>query len=149
MSTTQESLDQAIETQPKDKKAPGGVKALAVFTYIGKVLLILLSLGFLVGLFVAEDYMVNKVADADQNSDAWVLETQILCLVYLISSIGAIIGVNKMKKGKKKGFYLHAISNVLLIAFLAYNANIVEWIIAGSLALFILLYLPFVGKLKN
>lgn len=149
MSTSEETIDLDEGQIANAKKSPGGVKALAIFTYIGKVLLILFSLGFLVGLFVAQDYMVNKVADADQSSEGWVLETKILCLVYLVSSVGAIIGVNKMKKGKKKGFYLHAISNALLIAFLAYNANIVEWIIAGSLALFILLYLPFVGKLKN
>lgn len=144
MSTSEE----ALESVSPGKKAPGGVKALAVFTYIGKVLLILLSLGFLLGMILSEDYFVNKLKNADQTTDQWLLETKILCLIYLISSVGAIIGVNKMRKGKKTGFFIHALSNLLLIGFLVYNANILELIIAGSLTLFILLYLPFLGKLE-
>ena len=145
MSNPEESVEALENDQPK--KGPGGVKAISIFTYLGKSLLILLALGLLIGLIVSKDYFVNKIKDADQNTDQWIMETQILCVVYLLSSIGAIIGVIKMRKGKRSGFFIHAISNIVLIGFLAYNANILEWIIAASLAFFIILYLPFIGKL--
>lgn len=125
----------------------GGIKALAVFTYVGKVLLLLASVGILVGLFVSEDMIVNKIKDADTSSDQWVLSTKILCIVYIFSSIGAWIGVNKMKKGKRLGFFIHAGSNLLLMGFLVMNANIVEYILAASLGFFILMYAMFLGKL--
>jgi hypothetical protein len=139
--------EEVIEN-PSEKKSPAGVKAISIFTFIAKSLLLLLSIGFLLGLFLAEDYMVNKIKDSEQSSADWLLETKIYCLVYILSCLGAIIGAVKMRKGKKKGFYLHAISNTLLIAFLVYNANIVEYIFAASLLFFIILYLPFMKKLS-
>ena len=148
MDATEQIID-SEELKVTEKKSPGGVKAIAVFSYIGKVLLILLSAGLLVGIFVSKDYMIDKVQNSDMSTEDWILRTIILCLIYIITSVVAMIGVRKMVKGKREGFFMHAGSNLVLIAFLFYGAGLFEYIIMAPLAFFILLYLPFIGKLKS
>ncbi|MBD3637654.1 MAG: hypothetical protein HUJ25_09895 [Crocinitomicaceae bacterium] len=145
--SSDEILEESVEYV--NKKGMGGVKSIAVFTYIGKLLLFLAATGVFVTIFISEDYMVNKVKDADISSDQWVLETKIYCLIIMLTSIGAIVGARKMTKRKRQGFFLHAASNIVFIAFLLYNANIAEFILAGVSVLFILLYLRYLKRLDQ
>lgn len=148
MSSSEEIIEPQ-EQQVPEKKSSGGIKAIAAFSYIGKILIILAALILLVGFVFFEEMTINKIENADQNTAQFILESKIFCLLYIFASIYALKGIRKMIKGQRKGFYIYVLSNIVTIALLAYNANMYEWIIAGSVAVFILLYLPFVRKLAK
>ncbi|UKN02875.1 hypothetical protein K6119_05025 [Paracrocinitomix mangrovi] len=131
------------------KNSPKGIKSITVFSYLGKVLLIILSIGFMLMLYYMNDMFVDDAQDAEMSTSEWLMWSYITCSLYIITAVVGWIGIRKMVKGKRKGFYMHTLANLTMVGYLLFRGNLLDYFIAAGLALFIFLYLPFLGKLKN
>ncbi|MCB9223464.1 MAG: hypothetical protein H6582_04740 [Crocinitomicaceae bacterium] len=114
-----DSFDEVLEESAQPKGVPGIVKTLAVISYIGNAIwgLLFLAVGLMVnslgGLFV------NRIESATLSSDQLMRNVMLVSLGIFIVCVINFIGALLMHRGKKRGFYFYAITN-LIWAYLIY-----------------------------
>lgn len=118
-----EAIDDVLEDSNMPQEVPSVVKTLAIFTYIGNGLLILLFLFVMamIETFIGE--FVNKVEGADIGTDTFITYFMVACGFIILLCIGSIIGAFQMTKGRKLGFYIYAALNAVWIVLLIYGGE--------------------------
>lgn len=133
--------DEVVEVSTEDSKPSGGIKILAALTYIAKGFVLLIFALTLVAVYTSEDLFIDKVPDSDMSTSEWLGMVKIMSLLFVLSSIGAIIGTLMMVKGKKIGFTIYGISSVLYcVIFFYLGIDIIGAILIGLALIFILSY---------
>lgn len=139
--------DEIVEGSNQDSKPSGGIKILAVLTYISKGFILLIFALTLVALFTSEDLFVDKKPDSDMSTTEWLFMVKIMSLLFVVSSIGTIIGALVMVRGKKKGFTIYGISSVVYcVIFFYLGIDIIGVILIGLALIFMLSYWRHVKK---
>jgi len=114
MSNSDEPIDQNATRKQRQRT----FQSFAMLSYIGNSIWGIL---FLI-LFVA--CIVNGQAVLREGDDASRITFYLIISALIVTaSLLCIIGVMRMKKGKKKGFYAYAIGNLVWIALLFYDST--------------------------
>lgn len=113
-----EAIDEVLEDSGPQGEVPGMVKTLAIFTYIGNGLLILLFAFVMAMMEQFIDEFINRIEGAEMSTDEFITYMMAACGFIIILCIGSIIGAFQMTKGKKWGFYVFAALNAIWILLL-------------------------------
>ena len=118
----------------------------AMLSYIGNSIWGILFLLLFIGCIINGEGMLREGDDTSR-----VTFYLIVSALILMASILCIIGVMRMKRGKKAGFYAYAFGNLIWIGLLFYDAGrygLVFPVLAGISAVFVIYYALRLPKLS-
>ena len=135
-----EEFDEVLESTERETKVPNVVKTLAIISYVGNSLygLLFLAMVFLVETF--KSMFVNKIENADLNTDQLMNIFVIVFVGIILSCIACIIGAFQMTKGRRWGFFLYAVANGLWAALLLYGGTLQGVVVGLSSIAFIVVF---------
>jgi len=142
MSNSEEILDQNKTRKEKQRT----FQSFTMLSYIGNAVWGILFLILFIACIINGEGMLEAGEDTSR-----VTFYLIVSALILIASILCIIGVMRMKRGKKAGFYAYAIGNLIWIGLLFYDAErygLVFPVLAGISAVFVIYYALRLPKLN-